>query len=182
MNAQDQTQPIPQIIRAADHLIGLRSGVMVVEYGDFECPSCARIYPDVTHLLKYFSGKIGFVFRNFPHPDIHPNSETAAEAAEAAAAQGQFWAMYDLLYQNSRNLGGKHLRQYAEAIGLNLMQYDQEMTEHIHLQRVEEHISEGNSCGVKSTPAFFVDGNRVDEKAGAYDLFTAVESALLRRQ
>ncbi len=169
-----------QVIRPVDHFIGSHSGVIIIEYGDFECPSCVKAHPEVKRLQETFAGEIGFVFRNFPHPDIHPHSEMAAEAAEAAAAQGKFWPMHDLLFQNYRHLGNAHLRDYAESIGLNLIRYDTELRDHIYLQRVQEHLASGRENGVKATPAFFVNGKRVDTNNGLANLFTVVEGEITK--
>lgn len=180
MNIAADSKPTPQIIRPVDHLLGSQSGVIVVEYGDFECPSCVKAYPDVKRLLQTFDGKIGFVFRNFPHPDIHPHSGMAAEAAEAAAAQEKFWAMHDKLFANYENLENAHLREYAESVGLDLVRYDAEMGGHIYLQRVQEHLASGRDSGVKVTPAFFVNDKRVDTDDGLVSLLAAVKSEVAK--
>jgi len=172
-NAASSHQQL-QTSNPVDHIYGSPSGVMVVEYGDFECPSCAKAYPDVKRLQRVFKGKIGFIFRNFPHPDIHPHSGMAAEAAEAAAAQIKFWAMHDLLFENHENLDNTHLRKYAESIELNLPRYDVEMGGHIYLQRVNEHLTSGLDSGVQATPTFFVNNKRVDTNDGISNLFAAV--------
>lgn len=180
MSAEANPKSIPQAIRLVDHLVGSQTGVIVVEYGDFECPACVEAYPEVKQLLQEFGGKIGFVFRNFPHPDIHPHSQMAAEAAEAAAAQEKFWPMHDLLFQNYRRLGNAQLREHAQSIGLNMSRYDAEMGDHIYLQRVQEHLASGRNSGVKATPAFFVNEKRVDTDNGLANLFAAVKSEVAK--
>lgn len=174
--------PKPQMIRPVDHLKGSHSGVIVVEYGDFECPSCVMAYPEVKRLQKTFNGDIGFVFRHFPHKDIHPHAELAAEAAEAAAAQDKFWLKHDVLFQNYHRLGAAHLREYAESIGMNMVRYDVEMSEHIYLPRVQEHVNAGRSSGIKSTPAFFVNDTRVNTESGLGQLFSAVKDEVTKRR
>jgi protein-disulfide isomerase len=179
MNTSANPHQIPQIIRPFDHLIGSQSGVIIVEYGDFECPSCVKAYPEVKRLLKKFEGDIGFVFRNFPHQDIHPHSHMAAEAAETAAAQEKFWPMHDLLFENYQRLENFHLREYAESIGLTLTRYDVDMRNHAYLKNVHEHISSGRESGVKATPAFFLNDKRVNTDDGLASLYASVKSEIV---
>jgi protein-disulfide isomerase len=180
MIAAENMKQTLQVIRPSDHIVGSHYGVIIVEYGDFECPSCVKAYPEVKRLQQMFAGEIGFVFRHFPHPDIHPHSEMAAEAAEAAGAQEKFWPMHDLLFQNYQRLENAHLREYAESIGLDLTRYDAEMAEHIYLLRVQEHLASGRSNGVKATPAFFVNEKRVNTDDGLANLFAAVKSEIAK--
>lgn len=180
MSTAENIKQTPQVIRPSDHIVGSHSGVIIVEYGDFECPSCVKAYPEVKRLQQMFVGEIGFVFRNFPHPDIHPHSEMAAEAAEAAAAQEKFWPMHDLLFQNYQRLENVHLREYAESIGLNLARYDAEMGDHIYLQRVQEHLASWLDSGVKATPVFFVNEKRVNTDDGFANLFAAIKSEIAK--
>src|SRR5215471_16784128 len=108
-----------------DHILGPETAkVTVVEYGDFECPNCGQAYPAVKILRKYFGERMRFVFRHFPLREIHPHAELAAEAAEAAGAQGKFWSMHDLLFENQSHLNVRSLRRYAEAAELDLERYD----------------------------------------------------------
>jgi len=172
----------PQLIRPVDHLFGSPSDIIVVEYGDFECPACARAYPEVKRLQKEFEGNIGFVFRHFPHPDIHPHSMMAAEAAEAADAQGKFWAMHDVLFQNVQRLNNADLRRYAESIGLNMSRYDAEMCDHIYLQRVQEHLVSGRASRVKATPVFFVNDKKINIQSGFANVFHVVEAEIMIRK
>jgi len=138
-----------------DHFLGPAAAkVTVVEYGDFECPSCGQAYPAVKMLLKRFGGRMRFVFRHFPLVEVHPHAELAAEAAEAASAQHKFWQMHDLLFEHQQHLKANNLRQYALQAELDLDRYDYEMKEHLYLQRVHEHIDGGAKSGVRSTPGF----------------------------
>src|SRR5215471_223107 len=107
-----------------DHILGPETAkVTVVEYGDFECPNCGQAYPAVKILRKYFGERVRFVFRHFPLREVHPHAELAAEAAEAAGAQGKFWPMHDLLFENQLHLKAKSLRGYAEKAGVDLERY-----------------------------------------------------------
>jgi predicted DsbA family dithiol-disulfide isomerase len=109
--------------------------VTLVEYGDYECPYCGAAYPIVKEVQSRMDDRLRFVFRNFPITTSHPHAEQAAEAAEAAAAQGSFWEMHDVLYENQKRLGDRDLRAYAERVGLDLESFDQEMAEHVHAPR-----------------------------------------------
>jgi len=160
-----------------DHVIGPASAhVVVIEYGDFECPICAQAHQTMKILLKHYGQRIRFAFRHFPLVDAHPHAELAAEAAEAAGAQNRFWPMYDKLFENQQHLKPKALRGYAEDIGLDMPRYDSEMEDHLYLQRVQEHLASGRSSGVRSTPAFFVDGTLVDVSFGMERLSAALDA------
>lgn len=166
-------------VNRSDHFTGSHSAaVTVVEYGDFECPSCGQAYPAVKILLKHFGEQVRFVFRHFPQREVHPHAELAAEAAEVAGAQQKFWAMHDLLFENQRQLKPASLRKYAAAAGLELERYDFEMGDHVYLQRVQEHLAGGNRSGVRATPTFFVNGTVQDVSFNLEQLQTAIEAAI----
>src|SRR3712207_6236511 len=153
-----------------DHVRGTASAeVTLVEYGDFECPYTRRARPVARRLSQEFGDRLLFVFRNFPLTRIHPHAQAAAEAAEAAAAQGRYWEMHDLLFDNQRHLEDEDLRRYAEHLGLGLKRFDRELAEHAHARRVREDVRSGLKSGVKGTPTFFVNGLRHD---GTNDLAT----------
>ena len=162
-----------------EHVIGPSTArVIVFEYGDFECPTCAQAYPAVKMLLKHFEKRIQFAFRHFPLVEAHPHAELAAEAAEAAGAQGKFWQMHDHLFENQHHLKAAALRQYAEAIALDMHRYDAEMDDHIYLQRVQEHVDSGRAAGIHATPGLVVDDFIVDVSFGMERLFKMVETRL----
>jgi len=119
-----------------------------------------------------------FVFRHFPLREVHPHAELAAEAAEAAAAQNKFWPMHDLLFENQLHLKAKNLRRYAEEAKLDLQRYDYEMSDHVYLQHVQEHIDGGTKNRVRSTPTFFVNGVVHDVSFGLEHLQRAIETVL----
>ena len=175
--AQAFTLAVP--VNHTDHFLGPAAAkVTVVEYGDFECPSCGQAYPAVKMLLKRFGDRVCFVFRHFPLVEVHPHAELAAEAAEAAGAQQEFWRMHDLLFEHQQHLKANNLRQYALQAELDLDRYDYEAKEHLYLQRVHEHIDGGVKSGVRSTPGFFVNGAVEDVSFGLERLYKAVEAAL----
>jgi protein-disulfide isomerase len=158
-----------------DHALGpVTAGIELIEYSDFESPSCAQAYHAIGILLRQFGHRIRFVFRHFPLVEIHAHAELAAEAAEAAAAQGKFWVMRGRLFENQRHLKSRDLRKYAGEIGLHLERYDSEMSDHIYLQRVQEHLVSGRLLGVRGSPAFFLNGEVVDVSFGLQALEEAV--------
>ena len=150
---------IPPVQSARDHIRGAEQGrVTLVEYGDFQCPYCGDAYPVVRNLLESFSW-LRFVFRHMPLPDLHPRAPAAAEAAEAAAAQGRFWDMHDRLFEHQHELEDSDLRAHAEAVGVaDGARFDAELRDHAHAARVEEDYRSGAESGVPSTPRFFVNG------------------------
>jgi Na+/H+ antiporter NhaA len=152
-----------------DHLRGpTEAPVTVVEYGDFECPYCGRAEPIVRELLADF-GDVRYVWRHLPLSDVHPNAQAAAEASEAAAAQGAFWEMHDLLLEHQGELRARDLLAYAERLGLDLDRFREDLARQVHTPRVEEDVDSADMSGVTGTPTFFVDGRRHE---GAYDIAT----------
>jgi protein-disulfide isomerase len=121
--------------------------------------------------------RLRFVFRNFPISTSHPHAEQAAEAAEAAATQGRFWQMHDLLYENQQRLGDEDLRSYAEQLGLEVEPFDRELTEHVHAPRVHEDFMSGVRSGVNGTPTFYINGARYDDSYDLGTLLVALERA-----
>ena len=150
----------------------------MVEYGDFECPICRQAAPAVKMLLQRFRERVQFVFRHFPLEALHPHALHAAQAAESAGAQGQFWPMHDLLFANQEHLQLKHLRDYAGQLELDMARFDAEMRDEIYLQRIREHIDGGRRSHLKSTPGFFVNGVIVDVSFGLHAVVDATAAAL----
>jgi protein-disulfide isomerase len=170
----DLTVPLSPV----DHVLGHPGArVAVVEYGDFECPNCKQAAPAVKLLLKRFAGRIQVGFRHFPLEEVHPHALHAAMAAEAAAAQGKFWPMHDLLFENQARLKLHYLHSYAERLELDLVRFDAEMLEGLYLQRIREGVEEGRRSGVRGTPTFFVNGKLRDVSFGIQELARAVEAA-----
>jgi protein-disulfide isomerase len=170
---QDLTQPVT----ATDHLLGEpHAPITVVEYGDFECPTCKQAAPAVKLLLERFAGRIRFAYRHFPLEAVHPHALQAAEAAECAGAQGKFWPMHDLLFENQLHLDLKHLFGYAAQLGLDLASFKAGIDDEVYRQRIREHMESGRSSHVRSTPGFFVNGTIVDVSFGMHALFDAVEA------
>jgi protein-disulfide isomerase len=162
-----------------DHLLGPTDArITLVEYGDFQCPNCKQAAPVVKLALNRFAHRIRFVFRHFPQEDVHPHALLAAEAAEAAGAQGQFWQMHDLLFDNQNHLKPNDLRGYVERLELDLRRYDADMEDELYRQRVREHIQGGLRSGVRTTPTFFINGKISDASFGLQHLMEGIEAAL----
>jgi protein-disulfide isomerase len=160
-----------------DHIRGpIDAPVTVVEYGDFECPYCGQAEPFVRELLRDFSD-VRYVWRHLPLNDVHPRAQLAAEAAEAAAAQGAFWEMHDVLLEHQGALAPSDLVGYAEQLGLDLERFRHELSENAGAGRIADDIDSADLSGVSGTPTFFINGRR---HYGAYDtaaLSAAVQAA-----
>ena len=140
----------------------------LVEYGDFECPYCGQAEPIVRELLAGF-GDVRYVWRHLPLNDVHPHAQLAAEAAEAAAAQGAYWEMHDLLLGHQDALRHADLLGYAEQLGLDVRPLLADLREHTGAGRVAADVDSADLSGVSGTPTFFVNGRR---HHGAYDIET----------
>lgn len=161
-----------------DHVQGpADAAVTLVEYGDYECPYCGAAYPIIKQVQARMGDRLRFVFRNFPITTSHPHAEQAAEAAEAAAGQGRFWQMHDLLFENQKHLRDRDLRAYAERLGLDVEQFDKELAEHVHAERVREDFMSGVRSGVNGTPTFYINGVRHDDSYELDTLLAALERA-----
>jgi protein-disulfide isomerase len=159
-------------VTSRDHIQGPEDAPLtLVEYGDYECPSCGSAYPIVKRVQEQFGRRLRFVFRNFPLSEIHPHAESAAEAAEFAAAQGRFWEMHDLLFENQEQLSEALYSELAEELGLSPTALRQALEEGKYKERVRTDFSSGVRSGVNGTPTFFVNGMRHD---GPFDYETLV--------
>ena len=166
-------------LAAADHVLGgAHAKLTLLEYGDYECPACIQAEPLMRHLVGAHRGRLQFVFRHFPLVEVHPNAELAAEAAEAAAAQGQFWPMHHLLFAQTHRLTPAALVGYAQSLGLDMNRFNAEMGDRIYTQRIQEHRRAGERSGLRATPAFFLNGKAVDVSFGFEKLDEAVQAAL----
>jgi Na+/H+ antiporter NhaA/predicted DsbA family dithiol-disulfide isomerase len=163
-----------------DHIRGpVEAPVTVLEYGDFECPYCGQAEPVVRELLREH-GDIAYAWRHLPLNDVHPNAQQAAEAAEAAAAQGAFWEMHDLLLDHQDALGYEDLVGYAGQLGLDVERFEEDIRTRDGTARIAQDVDSADLSGVSGTPTFFVNGLR---HYGAYDIATlsaAVKAARAR--
>lgn len=144
-----------------DHVVGPdTAAITLVGYCDFECPYCGRAYPVIKRLQASLKDQLRFVFRHFPLIHKHPLAQQASEAAEAAGAQGQFWAMYDLLFENQDALGEDDLEGYAAMLGLDTARFKDELSRKLYAARVGRDVRLGRQSGVTGTPTFFMNGSR----------------------
>ena len=164
-----------------DHIRGSQDAkVTLVEYGDFQCPYCGQAEPTIRELLARQGGDVRYVWRHLPLTDVHPNAQVAAEASEAASAQGSFWDMYDTLLSHQGQLLLRDLARYAEELGLDVERFRDELRRRVHAPRVAEDVSTADESGVTGTPTFFINGRR---HYGVYDidaLTTEVQAAKQR--
>ncbi|MDX6691672.1 MAG: hypothetical protein QOG15_3129, partial [Solirubrobacteraceae bacterium] len=168
LDLSDDVDPERDHIRGPDD-----APVTVVEYGDFECTYCGQAETVIRELLHNFDDDVRYVWRHLPLNDVHPNAQVAAEAAEAAAAQGAFWPMYDILLSHQGDLRLKDVARYANQLGLDPQRMLDELRRREHAQRVSEDVASADESGVSGTPSFFVNGRR---HYGAYDIDTLTQA------
>jgi Na+/H+ antiporter NhaA/2-hydroxychromene-2-carboxylate isomerase len=172
----DLTEPVDAV---RDHVRGAPDApVTLVEYGDYECPHCGRAAPSVLELLERFKGQVRFVFRHLPLPDVHPNAALAAEAAEAAGAQGKFWEMHDMLLARQDALQLADLLRYAAELGLDTRRFEEDLKAAKFAPRVAQDVNGAEEAGVAGTPTFFI--NEVLHRGGydRHSLERAISAAL----
>jgi protein-disulfide isomerase len=151
-----------------DHIYGsANESIKLLEYGDYECPFCAEAQPIIKEIQRRLGDGLLFAFRNFPLTNIHPYAEHAAEAAEAAGAQENFWGMHDILFENQTALDDEDLAAYAAGLGLDETRLIREVASSAYAPRIREDFKSGVRGGVNGTPTFFINGERYD---GARDL------------
>jgi protein-disulfide isomerase len=157
-----------------DHIRGSDDApVTLVEYGDFECPYCGQAEQAIRELLSSFGDDVRYVWRHLPLNDVHPSAQLAAEAAEAAAAQGRFWDMYDILLSHQGALESHQLARYAEQLGLDGERFTEEVRRREHAARISEDVASADESGVSGTPTFFINGRR---HYGVYDIPSLTEA------
>jgi protein-disulfide isomerase len=168
------TDQAVQVDPERDHIRGPKRGALItlVEYGDFECPYCGQAEPALRELAREH-GELRFVFRHLPLTDVHPHAQLAAEAAEAAAQQGAFWEMHDMLMDHQGALSVRDLMAYAAEIGLDAEKFRDDLRRHVGAARVAEDVDSADLATVSGTPTFFVNGHRYH---GAFDLAALKEA------
>ena len=181
MNMTHKAPTLALAVTAIDHRDGpAYAPVTLVEYGDFECPICRAVEPSVRQLRELHREQLAFVFRHFPLEDTHPHALMAAEAAEAAAAQGKFWPMHGLLLAESHPLSRRRLEEFARQLDLDMARFKAELDDEIYRQRVREHQQGGRLSHLRATPTFFVNGVVRDVSGGMHDLFDLVAGEIAR--
>jgi protein-disulfide isomerase len=170
----DLTPPLS----AEDHVEGPDSAPLeLVMYGDFQCPYCTAAYPIVRRVRDRFGSRLVFAFRHFPLRDVHPDAERAAEATEAASAQGAFWEMHNRLYESHGALGREDLIHHAAELGLDSARVQAELDSSRHAPRVQRDVDSGLASGVRGTPTFFIGGGLHTGSFDAATLTAAIEAS-----
>ncbi len=154
-----------------DHSKGSTANkILLIEYGDYQCPGCEGAYPNINSIMKDYSENVTFVFRNFPLTTIHPNARAAASVAEAAGLQGKFWEMHDVLYEKQNDWvsldSSKRtpvFESYARDLGLNIDTFKSDLSARPVTQKINFDLALGKNVGVDSTPSFFLNGEKLDE-------------------
>ncbi|HTS33864.1 MAG TPA: DsbA family protein [Thermoplasmata archaeon] len=179
MTQQYQAPRLTVPVGARDHAEGPPGArVVLLEYGDYQCPYCGAAYPIVKRIQKHLGERLRFVFRNFPITNAHPQAQWAAEHAEASAAQGRFWQMHDYLYEHQDSLGDEaFFARFEQKLKLDLARLDREVAQHVHLDRIQEDFMSGVRSGVNGTPTFFINGVRYDGYPEFAPLVSALETA-----
>lgn len=158
-----------------DHIQGPENAEFtLLEYGDYECLYCAQAHEIVKVIQKRLKERLCYVFRNFPAANAHPHAQRAAEAAEAAGAQGKFWEMHVLLFEHQDALEDGHLAQYASALGLDAQRLLSDLASGAHAERVKDDFRSGARGGVNGTPTFFINGERYDGDLDADELLSTM--------
>jgi protein-disulfide isomerase len=177
-------QHSPQLavpVSVLDHAQGPADApVTLLEYGDYECPYCGRAYPVVKEIQKRMGDRLRFVFRNFPLNTIHQHAGVAAQAAEAAGAQGKFWEMHDILYEHQDELANNDIARYALRVGVEVYQLEADLTAEKYAKRVRDDFRGGVRSGVNGTPTFFINGSRYNGEHTLEAMLPALENASSR--
>jgi formate-nitrite transporter family protein len=175
----DNSATLIQPVSAHDHVKGSADAPLtLVEYGDYQCPYCGAAYPVVNRLQNTLGKKLRFVFRNFPLTQAHPYALIAAEAAEAAALQGKFWEMHDLLFEEQTLLNPDIIPLWAKRMGLNLEKFENDVKQAVVEKRIKEDRQSGIHSGVNGTPTFFINGRRYDGTPDYDSLLAALDEGL----
>jgi protein-disulfide isomerase len=177
MSEQGSIESLSAPVSEHDHIRGnVNAPVTFLEYGDYECPDCEHAAPIVNRLRAEFGDHMRFVFRHFPQSAIHTRASVAAQAAEAAGAQGKFWEMHDVLFKHQRDLIDHDLTHFGILIGLELYRFEAELGSERFAARVREDHASGLESGVKGTPTFFINGVRFRGAATFEALSQAIAS------
>lgn len=181
------TEPIsnPEVlIRNDSHIVKAteKNAVTIVEFGDFQCPACGSAFPIVEQIKEEYKGKITFVFRNFPLA-MHANAKPAAQAAEAAGAQGKYFEMYSLLYENQEEWGETNdamqfFMGYAKELKLDMEKFETEVKENKYEKKIQQDLNDGTAAGVNATPTFFINGVLQRGGLSYNDFKTKIDEAL----
>jgi protein-disulfide isomerase len=165
-------------ITEGDHVRGKPDAdIVILEYGDFQCPYCARAHPTLAALQKQYGERIALVYRHLPL-DIHPFAQAAAEAAEAAGAQGKFWEMHDALFEHQAQMAPGQLPLLGQQAGVDGGRFEQDLAARRYRERIEAQAAEAKALGASGTPSFFINGERYEGDSDRESLTAAVERYL----
>lgn len=174
----------PNEIAQTEHIRGNKDAkVVLVEYGDFQCPACAAFYPIIKQAESEYADKVAFAFRHFPLSNIHPNAFSASRAAEAAGVQGKFFEMHDILYERqsdweSQTNVQKIFREYAQEIGLDANKFNEDYASGSTTDRINSDIQKGKDQDVQATPSFFLNGQKLESFKTFEELKAKLDEAL----
>jgi len=165
-----------------DHILGIKTAPLeLLEYGDYQCPSCSESYLVVKKVLRQFGKNVVFIFRNFPLTEVHPDAFDAALTAEAAGLQNKFWEMYELLYQNQERLSAQELFSYARQIGLDVNRFEQDIQSQALTAKIEADIEGGIKSGVNGTPTFYINGEKYEKDWESDGLIDDLKSLIISK-
>ncbi|KJH69523.1 DSBA oxidoreductase [Aliterella atlantica CENA595] len=167
-----------------DHYQGtLTAPIVLVEYGNYQSPQCREVHRLVQAIQQYFNSvfpeenRLCVVFRHFIENSIYPQAQKAAEVAESAAAQGQFWRMHEMLFTHQHALDNGYLVEYADRLGLDISQFLQDISKQRHVDRINEAIESGYQSGVTTAPALFINGIRYCDRWSLEELIITIDTA-----
>lgn len=168
-------------VEPIDHVVGRSdAAVTLLEYGDYECPFCARAHLVVNEVLEAMASMTRFAFRQFPLTHIHPHALVAAQAAEAAGAQGRFWEMHDMLFENQDALSLETILRCASALDLDVERIVDDLRNGVHLRKVKRDFESGTRSGANGTPTFFINDSRLQTAWDPEHLVRAIQAAASR--
>ena len=170
---------MPATVSKNDHVKGANSArITLIEYGDFECPFCARAHEALTSLLPEYGDEVRLVYRHMPLASMHPDATPAAEAAEAAGAQGKFWEMHDALFAGQADLSDQAFQAMAQDLGLDGDKFDDDLQSGKFAQRVASDAASGRQAGAHGTPTFYINGAQFEGDSDAQSLEQALNAVL----
>jgi len=175
----DPTPTVSDVeVRADDYIRGDKNApVTLIEWSDFECSFCARVFPIIEQVLEEYEGQVRLIYRHFPL-SFHTNAQKAAEASECAGDQGKFWEMHDIMFENQSSIAVDDLKGYAKELGLNTSTFDDCLDNDTHAQKVKDDFTEGTQVGVNGTPATFVNGTMISGAQPFESFAAAIDAAL----
>jgi protein-disulfide isomerase len=178
LNNKNFFMQLKPTVSNSDHAQGnMSASLVIVEFGDYQCPYCGAAYPVIKNLMNEFGSQVKFVFRNFPLSEIHPYARPAALAAEAAALQGKFWAMHDAIYENQTYLNENLLLTLAGQLQLDVDVFKKDLQSEKLADKVDADFESGMRSGVNGTPTFYVNGKKFD--GGAEDLLGLIKQNIV---